>query len=40
MKRLLLVLTANAAALIAFFGIGTTSWFGYYQPEMPESLKR
>lgn len=40
MKRLLLALTANAAALIAFFGIGAASWITNYEPELPESLKR
>lgn len=40
MKKLLLALTANAAALIAILGISTASWGGYYQPELPESLKR
>lgn len=40
MKRLLLVLTANAAALIAFWGISTTSWGSWYQPEIPQYLKK
>jgi cyclic lactone autoinducer peptide len=39
-KRWLLVLVANMAAFVAVLGIQPTSWGVWYQPEVPEELKR
>jgi len=40
MKRRLLILVANAAALVAILGIHPTSWGLWYQPQVPEELNR
>jgi len=39
-KRWTLMLAANAAALVAVIGIQPTSWGAWYQPQIPEELKR
>lgn len=40
LKRGLLALVANVAALVAVLGIQPTSWGAWYQPEVPQELKR
>ncbi len=39
-KRWLLMLVANTATFVAILGIHPTSWGAWYQPEIPEELKR
>lgn len=39
-KRWLLVLVANLAVFAGVLGVQPTSWGLWYQPEIPEELKR
>lgn len=40
LKRLMLLLVANTAAFVAVLGVQPTSWGVWYQPQVPEELKK